>query len=226
VKCYGPTFKDLDVAGDGKFALLDDLMTKSVYVLAADGTVLHKLPLAGEHIPSTASGQQLGVEGVHWRDDGIWVERAGNAIRIADADGKPTPSRVSLEGTFTLDGKRLKRLRSPGISTAVIHLSEHDYAKWRVIPLTLLGTVHGLDGPYFPSPNPGLFLVALDPERDPLGGKEIVVLNSRGKETRRINLPASPNSACIERALRVSLDGGIYHMTLEEQSVVIKRYDP
>jgi hypothetical protein len=220
---YGPIFKAIDVAGDGRTALLDDLMTKSVFLLDANGTVLRRLPLAGEHVPQKRRGEQIPMRSVAWRGDGVWVEYEGHAIRIADPGGRPLRSRLSVKGSFALDGKRIKRLRHDA-ATAVVRLLERDHNEWLEYRLPYGGPLSRLDGPYRDKTGATLFIVAHWDTGGP--GTRIVVLDSNGRERKRLLLRESPLIESAERDFCLAHDGTIYQMTIVGEAFIIRAYDP
>jgi hypothetical protein len=221
-------FEDIALTKDGKIVLLDTSLKKKVHLLDARGTVLKELPLAGKYIPDSGKGSDLAVFGVYCREDGvwdgIWVEVPDRSVRIADLAGNPDPNRVSVMGRFTYDGKRLMKAVRLGEVTAVVQISKENPAQWTEFRVLFDMYIGGLDGPY--TDEGGNIFLGVLLENDGTFANVMVILDPAGREKRRINMFVPYRVEQVWRALRVSPDGKIYQLALDDQGVVVRRYDP
>jgi hypothetical protein len=221
-------FIDIALTKDGKIVLLDGEMKKKVFLLDAEGTALKDLPLAGKYIPDDGKGQ-LPVYGVFCREDGIWdgiwVDIGNRSVRIADLTGTPDPNRESVMGTFTYDGKRLMKVESIGEATAVVHLSkENNPAQWNDFFVHFDMSIDGLDGPY--DDKAGNIYLGASLEHEGTFANVMVILDPAGKEKKRIHMFVPYRAEQIWRELRVSPDGRIFQLALDEQGAAVRRYNP
>jgi len=215
----GPDFRDISLTKDGKIALLDSEVKQSVFLLDADGTVLKVLPLAGRHVPDP-----LAVVSVWCRDDGIWVEVEGRSVRISDLAGTPDPNRVSVMGEFTYSGKRLAKVDIIGEVTAVVHISEENKSNlWKDFPLIFDMPIWGFECHSDQADN--LFLVAYLVEK-PRFAYVAVILDPAGNEKKRIIMDVGDIPGGAFHGFRVSPDGKIFKMELDEKGLAVWRYDP
>jgi hypothetical protein len=216
-------FRDIDVTKDGKIVLLDNMLQKKVYLLDAKGKVLKELALEGRNIPSADR-----VYGVYCREDGmwdgIWVEAEGRSVRIADLAGKPDPQRISVIGWFTYRGTRLLRAEVIGDVTAAVHISEENKTRWKDFRLVFNMPVSSLELVNTDQAD-DIFVVASLCEESKCTNVALI-LNLEGKEKKRINMFVSHRIEQTFRNFRVSPDGKIYQMALDDQGVAVKRYDP
>jgi hypothetical protein len=220
-------FKDIALTKDGKIVLLDPLLKKRVYMLDAQGTVLKDLPLAGKYIPDAGPGWELEVSGVYCREDGmwdgIWVEVGNGSVRIADLAGTPDPNRVSVMGELTYSGKRLTKVEIIGQVTAVVHVSEENKGNlWKDFPLIFDVPVTSIEWHSDQADN--LYLVAFFLE--PRYAFATVILDSGGNEKKRINMNAGGVPGGPFHPFRVSPDGKIFQMDLDDKGLAVWRYDP
>ncbi|MGD0921170.1 MAG: hypothetical protein ABSA70_05310 [Terriglobia bacterium] len=216
-------FKDIDVTKDGKIVLLDASMQKKVYLLDAEGTVLNKLPLKGRNVPSADS-----VYGMYCREDGmwdgIWVETEGRSVRIADLAGNPDPRRIAVMGWFTYKGTRLLRAEVLGDVTAGVHISEENKTRWKDFRLVFDMPVGGLE--LVNTDQADDIFVEASLGEDSKAANIALVLNLEGQEKKRINLFVSHRVEQTFRNFRLSPDGKIYQMALDDEGVAVRRYDP
>jgi hypothetical protein len=217
--------REIDVTKDGKIVLLDMDIRHKVYVLDEKGTVLSELTLAGRNVPSAQ-----GVYGMYCREDGrwdgIWVETEGRSVRIADLAGKPDPQRISVMGEFTSRGTRLLRAEVIGDVTAGIHISDETKTRWKdfrlvfdmPVSVELVNTDQTDD----------IFVVAclVEESKAAVVANVAVVLNLEGQEKKRINMFVSHRIEHPFRNFRLSPDGKIYQMALDDEGVAVRRYEP
>lgn len=100
VSMGGDTLQDVAVGAEGRVALLDRFVDKSVQVYGADGKLQNEVGLTGPGVPEPGL-----VTGVFADEDGVYVEREhGSVVRIADGSGATDPARSELPGRPTRDG--------------------------------------------------------------------------------------------------------------------------
>ena len=155
---------------------------------------------------------------------GIWVELEQRSVRVASLDGKSI-ERISVPGKLSLNGRRLFRAEKIGDTTAVIYRSEEDnLSKWEpertvyfeVEIVHLLGLWDDQNGRTYL----GAFL-----EDQSNTFNTIVVLSPEGKELRRLKLFVQKMPHEIYHSVRVSPDGHIFQMALNDRGVFVRRYD-
>lgn len=215
------TFMDIDVLPGGKIVLLDNLTKKAVYFLEPNGKVIHHLPLAGQNVPYAPEVE--GIYSVHSGDlAGVWLDLGGRSVRIASLEVKPFSDRISVSGRLTLDGKHLMRAEKIGDVTAVIYYSQEKFSRWTQYTITfdlylahLLGLWSDRNGRIYL----GAFLV-----EEPKASNIFVVLTPKGKELGRVKLFVQKMPHEIHRSIRVSPDGHIFQMALDEKGVFVRRY--
>ena len=168
------------------------------------------------------------MNGIYCREDGIWdgiwVEVGNRSVRIADLAGNPDPNRLSVMGAFAYDGNKFMKAERIGQVTAVIHISKETPARWKEFRVLFDMSIDGLDGPYDDKAG-NIFLGALLENEGTLANV-MVILDSAGKEKRRISMFVPYRTEQVWKQLRVSPDGKIYQMVLDDQGVTVRRYDP
>lgn len=218
----GRTFVDIDRTPDGKLVLMDNLVKKAVYVLSPKGETIRILPLPGKGVADSAA-----VTAIECRDDprwsGIWAQVDGRWLRLAALDGTPDAERLAIPGRPSIDGKRFLRAEVDGETTVLIRWSHADRAGWEQRRLAfdmpvahLLGLWDDRRGRIYL----GAFLV-----REPEAANVVAVLDPAGKELGRLALAVALMPHEVYRSVRVSPEGRVYQMVLEERGVVIRRYD-
>src|SRR5262249_40208084 len=93
--------QDVAVADDGKLAVLDRLLDKTVAIMGPDGNVIGKLPLEGSGIAETGGvtgGFVDGRKGYAEYEDGMLV-------LLGDTSGNPDKDRTEMPGRPSRDGQ-------------------------------------------------------------------------------------------------------------------------
>ncbi len=143
-------------------------------------------------------------------------------MRIASLEGKPFSERVSVPGMLTPDGKHLMSADRIGDVTAVIYYSQEKFSileqytvEFDMYADCLLGIWSDRNG--------RIYLGAMLIE-EPKASNIVVVLTPEGKELGRVELFAQKMPHEIYHSIRVSPDGDIFQMALDEKEVFIRRY--
>ncbi len=218
-----PTFVDMDLTSDGKVVLLDNCVQRALFLLDAQGNVLGTFPLEGANVPAAE-----GVTAVFFRGAGelagTWVETDERAVRLILPDGSADPDRIAVPGILSADGERLVRASLIGEVTVMLYLSGYGAGSWDefsvlfdVMVAHLLGVFVDLDEKVYL----GAYL-----SDDEETKNVFVVLNSEGDEVKRILLFLQQREEEIYRSVRVTPDGRIFQLALDERGVVVWRYDP
>jgi hypothetical protein len=223
------TFEDLALMADGSVAVLDRLSRRTVRIMDPRGQLVSEVNLEGPGV-----GQGGAVTGLFAQDDGLWVEVAhGRLVRIADATGKADPQRPWVAGRFaaggskvlsaTLDGRYAAEIITrPAVASKVPaqRLARVDF-DLRLAHLTALET----------DAAGNVYLGALMMRHrqsapfDVLEQRsEVVVVSPRGRELRRISLPAPDTALEFLRSIRVSPDGTIWHLAFDAHGATLRRY--
>ena len=233
----GKTFEDLALSQSGNLILLD-LLHKVVIFLDSGGAISKTIKLIGQGI--TEAG---GVGGIHSRQDGVWagvwVEYGGGLVRICDQDANPDAGRWIVPGKFSYDGSYLLTSRVLGEITVAISIqgvkttstgpylesisSYSVYFDKEVLFLTALETDADNNiylGTYLVGTKPG------QPAKVKKAYEEMVVLNQKGVELRRISMPVHTTAMEVKHYIRVTPDGKIYQMCVSEKGVILRRFHP
>ena len=222
-------FKDIALTPDSKIVLLGRFYVKghekaSIYIIDSSGKILNVISLEDRSlVPDSGEVTEMQIvrEG---KFSGIWVELEQRSVRVASLDGKSI-ERISVPGKLSLNGRRLFRAEKIGDTTAVIYRSEEDnLSKWEpertvyfeVEIVHLLGLWDDQNGRTYL----GAFL-----EDQSNTFNTIVVLSPEGKELRRLKLFVQKMPHEIYHSVRVSPDGHIFQMALNDPGVFVRRYD-
>lgn len=220
----GDTFIDMDLTPDGNIVLLDNTVKKSVYLIDANGRKLNILPLEGGQVPYAPSVTEIQVVpgGKH---PGIWVCVGDASVRIASLDGK-TSDRIRVPGKFSLNGRRLLRASKIGDATAAVHRSKEDRLdEWEPERTIFFDRyIDHLLGPWTDT-NGNIYLGAFLTDNAE-GSNVVVVLTPEGKEWGRVELFVQKTPHEIQRSIRVSPDGHILQMSLDDPGLFVRRYEP
>lgn len=223
-------FKDIVVTPENKIVLLGGFYVKghektSIYIIDSSSKILNCIPLEdGRLVPD--SGEVTGVYIIKEGNfQGIWITLSGNrSVRVASIDGGSV-ERISVPGKLSLNGRRLLKAEKIGDATAVIYRSEEDSAsKWEpectvhfeMAIVHLLGIWDDQKGRMYL----GAFL-----ENQPKTFNTIVVFSPEGKELGRLKLFVQKMPHEIFESFRISPDGHIFQMALDEQGIFVRRYD-
>lgn len=221
------TFIDIELLPDGKIALLDSIVKKSVYIIDFLGKIINIIPLEGRLIPdaSLVTGIQV-IEKGQWA--GIWVNINGRSVRIADHNGTEV-ERISVPGIFYQDGTGIFDVERTGEAMVTIKIYEKGslsrfnsfdvFLNAEIIHIIGAGT-DSIGNIYL-----GLFMNETEDKTEKLSNY-IVIINSRLQEIGRfrINLQKTPHE--IWRPIRISPDGYIYQLVVDKQKVYIKKFRP
>lgn len=218
------TFMDIALTQDGKIALLDNLVKKSVYILDSEGKTLNIIPLEGRLIPYAPEVTEI-MYVKKGEFSGIWAIVGDRSVRIAMPDGTTDTNRISVPGTFSWDGRRLFKVEKLGDATAVIYRSEQDsLSKWEPeITVSFNMYIVHLLGIWDDSSG-RIYLGATLEDRNNKHFNTIAILTHEGKELRRVNLFVQKMPHEIYRSVRVSHEGYIFQMGLDRKGVFVKRY--
>lgn len=225
----GDTLQDLAVGAEGRVALLDRFVDKSVQVYGADGKLQNEVGLAGPGVPEPGH-----VTGVFADEDGIYVEREhGSVVHIADGSGASDPARTELPGRPSRDGTLFiaAALLDRAAGTVVIRAFARATQKpaWErslqleapVVQILMLD-----------SDRQGrVYLAAAIGHEDPQPPYKLVDesitavrLGSGGVERGRLRLPPLPAVEESVRPLSVDDAGDLYVMAPRPEGLEVRRY--
>ncbi|MCP9456639.1 MAG: hypothetical protein NNA18_11095 [Nitrospira sp.] len=220
-------FKDVDLAPDGRIVLLANSYVKgreknSLLLIDSHGKILHVYPLGDLEWVGEV---QIVSEG---KLAGIWVELEGCSVRIASLDGKATervfvPGKVLLNGQGFINGKRRGRV------TATVSRSQNGFSHWErehtmhfdIAIDHLLGVWEDRNGRVYV----GAFLEGEQTAGRKKYSSEMIVFSSELEELGRFKLFVQNASHEIHRSVRVSPEGHVYQLSLNDQWVFIRKYE-
>jgi hypothetical protein len=225
----GLTFSDIDIGESGNLFLLDQWRHRAVLLIDDKGTVLKSVELAGKGIAEMGC-----IWGMHSRRDGLWVNCSGNLVRICDASGERDAERPMVRGLFSRDGSSLLRARKIGDITAVVKRNRvgrsgtDTYTLYFDIPIFCITVVDtDMNGNIY------LWVELLEESsgKGPPYSIEdshgiVLVLDSTGREKRRMYMPVSSGAEEVVRSIRMTPDGTVYQLVLGEEGATMWRYPP
>lgn len=223
------TFSDIDFGQSGNLFLLDRWINQAVILIDDKGNELKKVGLIGKGITQIG-----GVLGIYSRQDGLWVDSDGSLVRICDASGEEDKERPIVKGLLTRDGSYLLQARVLGDITVTVLRATVDksnidhYEMYFEIPVLY---TNFLDTDKNGNIYVGVSLLDQSRSKTPPYSIEesheiVVVLDSNGSEKRRIYMPVSTNAEEVTRSFRVTPDGTIYQLVLDEEMATMLRYSP
>ncbi len=217
------TFMDIALTQDGKIILLDNAIKKSVYILDSEGKTLNIIPLEGRLIPYGPEVTQI-MYVKRGKFAGIWAILGDRSVRIAMPEGTMDTNRISVPGRFSSDGRRLIRAEIIGDATAVIYRSKQDSLSQWEPEITLffnmyIGNLMGI----WDDKSGRIYLAAALEDKNKWFNT-VLVLTPEGKELKRVNLFVQKMPHEIYHSVRVSEEGYIFQMALDDGGAFIKRY--
>ncbi len=231
------TFSDIAIGESGNLFLLDRYVSEMVVLIDDEGEILKKVNLIGKGIMETGS-----LSEIYSREDGLWAVIGNLMVRLCDLSGEPYEDRQIAPGRFSQDDKSLLRTKVVGEITATV--TRTALTKSSIDTYTISGKKTYYI--YFDIPmlairmvdtdkNGNIYLVvelleeSID-EGPPYSIENsheiVVVLDSNGNEKKRIYMPVSSGAEDVNRSHRVTPDGTIYQLVIEEEGATMWRYSP
>jgi hypothetical protein len=222
---------DIDLLPDKKIVLMDNMIINMVFILDEKGRKLKEFKLAGGGVsdPATVNGVYVVNQGQSL--DGIWVDNNGTSVRLADLKGNPDPDRPLVWGRFTLVYNRQMRADRAGdftaqVDTSDLGISASGYQEYPLTFDTYLHFILGLDA----DDNGHIYILTHHSEESKgkiTDQKNIVtILSPNGDIEKRFLIYFPHVSEIAYRSLRVSPDGKVYYMTLDDKGLCVRLYDP
>ena len=218
--CY---LYDLALVPDGNLVVLEKQQGK-IYYLKDNGEVTREVEIAGDFIESGGD-----VEGIYSREDGIWLSVFGNEeydyqVHITDDAGQPLSKRKKVEGILSPDGNTLLKaiIGFHGNSIKVTASSIEGKKKWT----NTVSCGHEclyVDLAMDNNENTYIALNIISGEQR--GQQKMVILDSTGKEKRKINLRMQSGPAYPFKCIRVTPLGKIYQFEIAWESATIWKYE-
>ena len=223
------TYSDIDIGKSGNLFILDQWKSEAVLLIDQDGNLLKKVELVGKGISEVGS-----VYRIYSRKDGLWVTYSDYMVRLCDASGEPDKDRLMTTGILCRDGKNIIKVKKIGEITVTITrslLGKSDIDKFTVyfdIPVSYITFVDMDD-------NGNIYLGAQLLEESIEEGppysiekshEVVLILDKNGKEKKRIYMPVSTKAEAVNLSHRVTPDGTIYQLVIEEEGATMWRYSP
>lgn len=214
--------QDVAVGPDGKIAVLDRLVDKTVAIMDADGKVIGKLPLEGNGI-----GEGGGVTGVFVDGKKVYAEyEHGMLVLLGDTSGTIDKERSELPGRPSRDGMYLWSAGitdSDGgvlwIASLVRSSMEHRFTRQLKMGMPVRAIV------LLDTDKQGTVYLATLVE----AGQEAILLTciapADGHVLGSIQLPASAMPEESFRDFTVLDEGGVLYQHRAEQGVTVSKYD-
>lgn len=221
-------FKDIALTPDNKIVLLESFYKEgeertSIHILDANGKTINVIPLEdGRLIPN--SGEVNGIQIVNeGRFSGIWADLWERSVRVASLKGESV-ERWGVPGKLSLNGRRVFYAKRLGDTTAVIYLSEKDSpSQWKPdIMVHFENLLEGILGIWVDQ-RERLYLGVLLEKGESLESF-MVVFSPEGKELGYLKLFVQEMPHEIWPSIRVSPEGNIFQMALDEKGVFVRKY--
>jgi hypothetical protein len=223
------TCSDIDIGKFGNLFILDQWKYGAVLLIDQEGNLLKKVELIGKGIAEAG-----GVWEMYSRKDGLWVGYNDYLVRLCDASGEEDKERPMIDGILCRDGKHIIKSKIIGDITVTVTrslLGESSIDRYTVcfdIPVACINLLDmDKDGNIYLGVH--LFEESLEKET-PYSVEEshevVVVLDSNGKEKKRIYMPVSTKVEEVRRPLCITPDGTIYQLVIEEEGATMWRYSP
>lgn len=213
------TYSDIDLSAQGRIFLLERDNWAIVASIDNAGNLISRTALAGVGITEANS-----VRVINSRGDGVWANLISHSVRVTNAEGRPNADRVIVDGSYSLDGRYLIKCKVVGEVTVSMKRSKAGSVHWETYTVVFDKAIGHLTGLYTDNVNKiylGAYLIEAG-----VSSEVVVVLGSNGQEQRRILMPPATDGPEMNRTLRVTPDGTIYQLALDENSVVVRRYAP
>ncbi|MGQ9801362.1 MAG: hypothetical protein ACUVRL_06840 [Candidatus Saccharicenans sp.] len=218
----GAVFIYIELLPGGLIALLDDVVDKVIVILDQTGQVVRKVSLAQEEIPEPG-----GITGIYCRTEGLWpgllAQADSNSILLAGPEGCPASRIMTLPGILNWSGLRLLKLEMEGDRLAAVLKLDQSFQTWKKYRASFslpVGRIYGI----WEDEYENIYLAA-NIFHDKKEANEVVIFEPGGRELARISLAVSRSPHEINNPVRVTPDGSIYQLVLEDQSVVIRKYN-
>lgn len=223
------TCSDIDIGKSGNLFILDQWTGKAVLLIDQEGNLLKKVELVGKGIAEVG-----GVWKMYSRKDGLWVAYKDYIVRVCNAEGEPDKDRPMISGKLCRDGKNIIKAKKIGDITVTITrslLGKSSIDKYTVyfdIPVMYITLVDIDDnGNIYLGVNLLEESIGEGPPYSIEKSHEVVlILDKNGKEKQRIYMPVSTKVEEVNRSFRVTPDGTIYQLVIEEEGATMWRYSP
>lgn len=221
-------FKDIALTPDNKIVLLESFYgtgreKTSIHILDSNGKTINVIPLEdGSLIPN--SGEVVGIHLVNeGKFSGIWADLWERSVRVASLKGESV-QRWGVPGKLSLNGRRVFYAKRLGDITAVIFLSEKDsLSRWE--PEIMVYFENFLDqflGIWVDQKERIYFGVLLEKNKSLI--PVMVIFSPEGKELGRLKLFDQKMPHEVWKSIRVSPEGNIFQMALDEKGVFVRKY--
>lgn len=218
----GSVFIDIELLPGGLIALLDNVVDKIILILDQTGQVVRKISLERDEI--TEPG---GITEIYCRTEGLWpgllARMDSNSILLSGLDGLPAERLIKFPGILNWSGLHLLKLEMESDRLATVLKSDQSFQTWKKYraPFSLpVGRIYGL----WEDKYENIYLAAniFDKKRE---ASEVVIFEPGGRELARISLAVSRSPHEINNPVRITPDGIIYQLCIEDKFVVIRKYN-
>ena len=214
---------DLALAPDGNLVVFDRKQQGKVYFLKDNGEVIREVETAGDFIES---GEL--VEGIYSREDGIWLSVIGDEeydfqVHVTHTDGQKLSKRKKVDGILSPNGNTLLKaiIGFHGNSIKVTASSINSKKKWTQT-VSCVDECLYVDLTMDNNENTYIALNIISGEQR--GQQKMVILDSTGKEKRKINLHMQSGPTYPFKCIRVTPLGKIYQFEITEETATIRKY--
>lgn len=218
----GSVFIDIELLPGGLIALLDNVVDKVIIIFDQAGQVVRKISLEREEI--TEPG---GITGIYCRTEGLWpgllARMDSNSILLSGFDGQPAKRLINFPGIFNWSGLQLLKLEMEGDRLVTVLKSDQSFQTWKKYRASFslpVGRIYGFWEDKFEN----IYLAAniFDEKRE---ANEVIIFEPGGRELARISLAVSRSPHEINNPVRVTPEGTIYQLCIEDKFVVIRKYN-
>lgn len=221
-------FKDIALTPDNKIVLLESFFKEgeektSIHVLDSNGKILNVILLEGRLIPNSGEVKGIGIV-TEGRLSGIWVDLGKRSVKVASLNGESV-ERVGVPGKLSLDGRRIFKAEKIGDATVAFYRSEKDsLSKWDLERTVNFGKALAHLLGIWDDQKGMIYLSAFLTEGQSKSSNIVVVFSPGGEEFGRLKLLVQKMPHEIWQSIRVSPDGNIFQMGLDEKGVFVRKY--
>lgn len=146
-----------------------------------------------------------------------------NSILLSGLDGRLAERLIKFPGILNWSGLQLLKLEMESDRLATVLKSDQSFQSWKKYRASFslpVGRIYGLWEDNFEN----IYLAAniFDEKKE---ASEVVIFEPGGRELARISLAVSRGPHEINNPVRVTPDGTIYQLCIEDQFVVIRKYN-
>jgi hypothetical protein len=221
---------DFALLPNNKIVIMDNWNYKIILIMDESGKVLTQIKLEGGGVSDARSVKYVYVMKLDQELDGVRVAVEGTSVRLFDIKGNPDLDRPQVWGSFThiynkqMLGKILGHFTAQ-VSVSDLSNSAESSQKFPVYFDMSIASIFGLEDDQNGNIYLGIFFHEV--VKDESVFKNIVtIFGPDGVIEKHFEIFLQTRYEMIDHQFRVSPDGKVYYMALDDQGLCIRMYDP